>query len=132
MPWRTDVATFGHISADEYASLLSLRDLTPEEANIGSMLNGGAIELHAQRAAIHPAPWTEQQLYSWTDELLDQDRPFYVLDDGEEMPPVLSLLQSHYLLRPVQQLNLPYFALGGGNIPHPVWLYKVEPLGQEN
>jgi hypothetical protein len=132
MPWRTDVATFGHIDAGEYDSLLLLRELTPEEAIIASMLNGGAIELHAERAAIHPAPWTEEELRSWTDALLDRTHPFYVLDDGEDMPPVLARLRDHYSLRPVQQLGLPYFALGGGNIPHPVWLYEVEPTGDGN
>jgi hypothetical protein len=91
------------------------------------MLNGGAIELYAGRAAVHPAPWTEPELWRWADALLVQDRSFYVLDDGEEMPAVLDRLRPRYRVRAVQPLNLPYFALGGGNLPRPAWLYAIEP-----
>jgi hypothetical protein len=128
MPWREDVITFGHVRADQLRAFKALHTLSPENAVIGSMLNGGAIELYAGRAAIHPAPWTEDELQRWTDALLSQGRPFYVLDDGEEMPPVLAHLRQAYQVQAVQRLNLPYFALGGGNIPRPVWLYQVKPM----
>ena len=124
-PWRDDVITFGHISAAQRGALEQLRSLTPEDAVIGSMLNGGAIELHAGRGAVHPAPWSEDELGVWVDALLSEGRPFYVLDDGEEMGPVLRRLQGRYRLRRVATLDLPYFALGGGNLPRPATLYSV-------
>jgi hypothetical protein len=89
------------------------------------MLNGGAVELHAGRRAVHPVPWTEEELTTWTDALLARNQTFYILDDGEEMTTVLSRLRAHYVLEPIQVLDLPYFALGGGNLPQSAFLYKV-------
>jgi hypothetical protein len=126
MPWRDDVITFGHVSAGQRAALERLQALTPEDAVIGSMLNGGAIELYAGRSAVHPAPWSQGELYVWVDALWAEGRPFYVLDDGEEMGPVLRNLEERYPLRAVTTLNLPYFALGGGNLPQTATLYSVE------
>lgn len=126
LPWREDVITFGHVRADQLAEFQALRELTPEDAVVGSMLNSGAIELHAGRQAVHPAPWTEQELTRWVEGLLAQERAFYVLDDGEEMPVVIERLEEQYRVRPVATLDLPYFALGGGNLPRPAQLYQVE------
>jgi hypothetical protein len=125
-PWRDDVVTFGHVSASQRRALDALRLMTPEGAVVGSMLNGGAIELHAGRQAVHPVPWTDEELHTWTDALLARDRPFYVLDDGEEMAVVLARLRGRYDVRAVQTLDLPYFALGGGNLPRRARLYRVE------
>jgi uncharacterized membrane protein YjjB (DUF3815 family) len=125
-PWREDVITFGHVSASQRRALETLRAITPDDAVIGSMLNSGAIELHAGRQAVHPAPWTEAELRTWVDALQSLERPFYVLDDGEEMLPVLERLRTHYVVRPIETLNLPYFALGGGNLPRSAVLYRVE------
>jgi hypothetical protein len=126
MPWREDVITFGHVSASQRQALEMLQAITPGDAVIGSMLNSGAIELHADRQAVHPAPWTEAELRTWVDALQSRERPFYVLDDGEEMLPVLERLRAHYVVRPIETLNLPYFALGGGNLPRSAVLYRVE------
>ena len=126
MPWRDDVITFGHVSARQIEALDTLRTLTPRNAVVGSMLNSGAIELHAGRQAIHPAPWTRAQLIVWTDALLARERTLYILDDGEEMGVVLSHLRDRYLLQPIQTLDLPYFALGGGNLPKVATLYAVQ------
>jgi hypothetical protein len=130
IPWRDDVITFGHVSAGQQAALEQLRALTPENAVVGSMLNGGAIELHAGRSAVHPAPWSQDELYVWVDALLAAGRPFYVLDDGEEMGPVLRNLEERYRLQTVTALNLPYFALGGGNLPRTATLYSVETVAR--
>lgn len=127
LPWRTGVTTFGHVPASQAREFVRLGGRTPENAVVGSMLNSGAIELHARRAAVHPTPWTDQELYAWTDALLDEGRPFYVLDDGEEMPPLLERLEAQYRLRPITTLGLPYFALGGGSLPRPARLYEVLP-----
>jgi hypothetical protein len=129
LPWRTDVTTFGHLPAAQAAVFERLGDLTPKTAVIGSMLNSGAIELYAGRTAIHPTPWTDQELYAWTDALLAQGRPFYLLDDGEEMPPLIERMEPRYRLQPVAVLGLPYFALGGGGLPRPARLYEVLPPG---
>lgn len=126
MPWRLDVITFGHVSATQRRALEALAELTPDDAVVGSMLNGGAIELHARRSAVHPAPWTEDELYAWIEALQAQGRACYMLDDGEEMAAVLARIEARYTLRRVQALELPYFALGGGNLPRKAVLYRVE------
>jgi hypothetical protein len=127
LPWRTGVTTFGHVPASQAAAFKRLGELTPKDAVVGSMLNSGAIELHSGRQAIHPTPWTDEELYAWTDALLARGRRFYVLDDGEEMPSSLKRIQARYRLRPVATLGLPYFALGGGALPRPARLYEVLP-----
>jgi hypothetical protein len=126
LPVREDVITFGHVRADQLAAFQALHALTPEDAVVGSMLNSGAIELHAGREAVHPAPWSEEELARWVEGLLAEGRAFYVLDDGEEMPAVIERLEERYRVRHVATLGLPYFALGGGNLPHPAQLYEVE------
>ena len=89
------------------------------------MLNGGAIELYAGRQAVHPAPWTDQELWTWVDGLRDEGRPFYIVDDGEEMAVVLARLQARYEVNEIATLDLAYFALGGGNLPRQVVLYRI-------
>ncbi len=131
MPWRTDVITFGHVNADQYREFLRLRDLVPDNGVVGCMLNGGAVELHSGREAVHPAPWTDEELYRWVEALHERGRPFYILDDGEEMAAVMTRLERRYRLVFVSKLNLPYFAIGGGNLPRPARLYKVEPGGSD-
>jgi hypothetical protein len=126
LPWRADAITFGHVRAGQLAGFQRLRQLMEEDAVVGSMLNSGAIELHAGRAAVHPTPWTDQELYRWVEALSAQNRPFYVLDDGEEMAGVLTLLERRYRVRPVATLGLPYFAIGGGNLPRNARLYRIE------
>jgi hypothetical protein len=126
MPWRDDVITFGHVSAAQRQAFDALRQQTPPEAVVASMLNGGAIELHAGRHAVHPAPWTTWELQRWSEALGARGCPFFVLDDGEEMEMVLSRLSDAYTLRPVAELGLPYFALGGGNLPQTAILYEVQ------
>jgi hypothetical protein len=128
LPWREDVITFGHVSAAQRQAFETLREITSSDAVVGSMLNGGAIELHAKRQAVHPAPWTANEMRLWTDALHARERPFYVLDDGEEMEGVLASLADAYSLRIVARLGLPYFALGGGNLPQTAVLYRVEPV----
>jgi hypothetical protein len=126
MPWRRDVVTFGHVSALQREALEALHALTPQDAVIASMLNSGAIELYAGRQAVHPAPWTEDELDTFIRALWSQERAFYVLDDGEEMPEVLARLRERHVVRTVETLNLPYFALGGGNLPRAAVLYEAE------
>jgi hypothetical protein len=131
MPWRQDVITFGHVSAAQRQAFETLREVTPSGAVVASMLNGGAIELHAGRQSVHPAPWTAAEMQIWTDALHARGHEFYVLDDGEEMGAVLARLADAYSLRLVTQLGLPYFAVGGGNLPRTAVLYQVEAVPQE-
>jgi hypothetical protein len=126
LPWREDAITFGHVRASQLEAFQRLRQLTAEDAVVGSMLNSGAIELHAGRAAVHPTPWTDRELYRWIEALSAQNRAFYVLDDGEEMADVLTLLEGRYRVQHVATLGLPYFAIGGGNLPRNARLYRVE------
>ncbi len=127
IPWRNNVITFGHVHARQLEALRELERLTPEHAVIGSMLNGGAIELHAHRSTVHPTPWTADELRIWIDSLQKQNRPFYLLDDGEEMPPLLEQQRQIRSVQWIAQLDLPYFAHGGGNLPRQAQLYLLLP-----
>jgi hypothetical protein len=129
MPWREDVTTFGHVRAVQAQEFLRLAQLVPEDAVVGSSLNSGAIELHAGRGAVHPAPWSDGELYRWVDALHAAGRAFYLLDDGEEMPLLVERLEERYPMRPVAVLGLPYFSVGGGSLPRSARLYEVLPHG---
>ncbi|MBN1935597.1 MAG: glycosyltransferase family 39 protein [Anaerolineae bacterium] len=125
LPWKTETITFGYLSGEQRAALQTLRESTPANAVIGSMLNGGAIELYAQRQAIHPSPWTTEQVLHWIHSLSEQNRPFYQLDDGEESAVLMERLAGQVRLTPICTLNMPYFAYGGGNLPRPAVLYHL-------
>jgi hypothetical protein len=125
LPWRNDVITFGYVSRSQYQAFAELSSLIPENAIVASMLNSGAIALYAQRTAIHPAPWTSQDLHRVINHLHTTYRSFYVLDDGEEMAAVLASLQPVYRLEVQGTFELPFFAQGGGNLPQSAVLYLV-------
>jgi len=125
IPWRNDVVTFGHVSASQRDALSRLHKITPQDAVMGSMLNSGAIELYTGRQAVHPAPWTDQELAVFVDGLRDEGRSFYVLDDGEEMAVVLARVRARYEVSEVTTLDLAYFSLGGGSLPRQAVLYQV-------
>jgi len=126
LSWQNETITFGYLSAEQRAALDTLARLTPADAVIGSMLNSGAIELYARREAVHPFPWTEEELRTWLHTLAAQNRPFYLLDDGEEQQVVIERLQAQARFVHVGYLSVPYFAYGGGNLPRTARLYRVE------
>lgn len=126
LPWQPDTITFGYLSAKQRSELQTLQDRTPSNAVIGSMLNSGAIELYAKRQSVHPAPWTVEEMRVWLDALAAQNRPFYLLDDGEEFAALRKQIEPFVQLDNVCVLNLPYFAYGGGNLPRTTLLYRVE------
>ncbi len=130
MPWRTDVITFGYLSAEQRQAFQELDDLLPQNAVVASMLNGGAIELYTGHKAFHPAPWTPEQCDRWIETLQAHGHAVYFLDDGEEMTPILRRLRTTWQIRMVRRLGLPYFARGGGNLPATATLYVVSNARQ--
>ncbi|MBN1581078.1 MAG: glycosyltransferase family 39 protein [Anaerolineae bacterium] len=126
LPWRKDVITFGYISRAQSRAFIRLNDLLPENAIVASMLNSGAIELYTGHTAVHPAPWSQQELDRWLDALDKRGIAFYLLSDGEELAPVLAQLELSYQIEFVARLNLPVFAYGGGNLPQSAVLYRIQ------
>jgi hypothetical protein len=125
LPWRDDVITFGYVNQSQACALNTLDDILEPNAVVASMLNSGAIELYADRMAVHPAPWTNDELARWITALESRDIVFYLLEDGEEMLPIVAHMKADNVLEHVTELDLPYFAYGGGNLPLQATLYRI-------
>ncbi len=126
MPANRGFAAFGHLTAAQRPSFDRLRQLTPEDAVIGTSLNSGAVELHAGRLAFRPAGWTRDELACFVDALQAAGRPVFVLDDGEALREALRVLQARYRLVEVARLDVPYYdAVGGGSRNQCAPLYRV-------
>lgn len=127
LPVTRGFAGFGHLNAVQRAALEALRQHTPPSAVIGSTLNTGAVELHAQRLAFRPAEWAPADLLRFIEALHERKRPVFVLEDGEAQRAALQVLRTRYALRRVAELDLPYYdAIGGGSRARRVALYAVE------
>jgi hypothetical protein len=126
IPWSKDVITFGYVNRAQAQALNRLDDLLPENAIVASMLNGGAIEMYTGHFAVHPTPWTKEELACWISALEKEEIAFYWLNDGEEMASTQAYLQLNYHLNLVARLDLPFFAYGGGNLPRQATLYHVQ------
>jgi hypothetical protein len=128
--------TFGYLFPEQRQALESIASLTEPQAVIACSLNSGAVELYAGRETVRPgqllqpgSSWTATQWLTMADALEAAGRPVYLLMDSPEMEAPLAVLQAHYHVAPVAQLDVPVFYVGGGSLNEHVPLYKV--LGAE-
>ncbi|MCS6774815.1 MAG: hypothetical protein NZ693_11980, partial [Thermoflexales bacterium] len=125
LPVTRGFEVFGRLIREQRAALDQLSALTSPDAVVGCSLNSGAVALYARRQTFRPAGWSADALLRFVGALHEAQRPVFILDDGEEMAGVLSLLRQRYLVRPVRQLSLPFYdAVGGGSKSRQVWLYQ--------
>lgn len=126
MPATRGFSAFGYLVREQRASFDRLRALTPGGAVVGTSLNSGAVHLHARRLAFRPATWSPAELTAFVDRLQRDDRPVYVLADGDELAASLQVLRARYALSEVGRLDVPYYqAIGGGSENRSVPLYVV-------
>ncbi len=126
LPITHGFAVFGYMVREQRASFTRLSELTPADAVIGCSLNSGAVDLHAGRLAFRPATWTPAQLLKFVRELHAENRPVYVLEDGDEVLPSLATLRASYRLTEVARLDMPYYFPGSGSENRKVALYRID------
>jgi len=120
-------ASFGYLYAQQRQAFDELAALVPEDAVIGSTLNGGAVELYTGRQAIHPAPWTEEEFVRFLHLMADEGRAVYLLEDGVEIKTTLAIARQRCNVSLVGELFLPYYLPGGDSRDRFVALYLVQP-----
>ncbi|MDY7040063.1 MAG: glycosyltransferase family 39 protein [Chloroflexota bacterium] len=120
-------ASFGYVYAQQRRAFDELAVLVPEDAVVGSTLNGGAVELYTGREAIHPAPWTADEFVRFVHLMATEGRAVYLLDDGVEMQPVLETAREWLRMSEAGELFLPYYLAGGDSRDRFVILYLVQP-----
>ena len=119
-------ASFGYLYARQRQAFEELAILVPENAVIGSTLNGGAVELYTGRQAFHPAPWTADEFVHFVQLMSAMGRAVYLLDDGMEMQPILEAAREQLSVAQVDELFLPYYLPGGDSRDRFVTLYLIQ------
>jgi 4-amino-4-deoxy-L-arabinose transferase-like glycosyltransferase len=125
-PFAPHRASFGYLYARQRQAFDELAALVPEDAVIGSTLNGGSVELYTGRAAFHPAPWTAEEFVRFVHLMAAEGRAVYLLDDGVEMRPTLDAARERLSVSKVDELFLPYYLAGGDSRDRFVTLYLVQ------
>lgn len=126
MPTTRAFATFGYLYSVQRDALDQIKSATPTNAAIGTSLNGGALDLHAQRLAFRPGYWNPVNAATFVGTLLAEGTPVYVLDDGVEMNDVLPHLRDIFILHEIGRYELPYYEFrGGGSTPKSVPMYQL-------
>ncbi|MCR4407171.1 MAG: glycosyltransferase family 39 protein [Anaerolineae bacterium] len=120
-------ASFGYLYARQRQAFDELAYLVPEDAVVGSTLNGGAVELYTGREAFHPAPWSADEFVHFVQLMSAAGRAIYLLDDGVEMEPILETVRERLSVAQVGELFLPYYLPGGDSRDRFVNLYLVRP-----
>ncbi|HIP96286.1 MAG TPA: hypothetical protein EYH32_03625 [Anaerolineae bacterium] len=119
-------ASFGYLDARQRRAFDELAALVPQNAVVGSTLNGGAVELYTGRAAVHPAPWAADEFVRFVHLMAAEGRAVYLLDDGMEMQPTLDVARERLNVSKVGELFLPYYLAGGNSRDRFVTLYLVQ------
>jgi hypothetical protein len=125
LPVTRGFGAFGYLVAEQRESFARLAELTPPGAVVGSSLNSGAVDLHANRAAFRPAGWSEEELIQFVRALQARGRPVFLLEDGDEVLPAVETLRRAYGLEEIARLDVPYYFPGSGSENRKASLYRV-------
>jgi hypothetical protein len=124
--WKPGWASFGFVSEEQRAAFDRLASATPSEAVVGASLNAGAIMMYTGRDAIRPYDsWTDGEWRLFLRAMEANDRPIYLLDDGDLMAEFIEEHQEGYRLTPIEALGVPLFPDRGRDWG---WLYHLEWL----
>jgi hypothetical protein len=119
--------TFGYLHASQRAAFSEVQRLTSPEAVLAASLNSGALSLYSARDVVRPGSWTTDEWRRFVQLALQDGRAVYLLIDGEEMQAPKQALAPAYALKPIADLDLPYFYPDGSSDHRPVTLYQVAP-----
>ncbi len=125
LPWRSRVATFGYISAEERAGLGQLAAWLPEGAVVGTSLNAGAVARYTGHESIRPAAWAPDEFDRFVAQLASAGRLLYLLIDGEEMAEWLPSLDARYPLIYQGSVAAPLYGRGGQALEGDAALYLL-------
>ena len=123
--WGTYRASFGYVSGEERLAFDALAENTVEPCVVGSSLNGGPIDLYADRDAFRPALWTAEEFDIFIEQMLHEGTNVYVLDDGESLRPILERAEGRYQVISGPRLAVPIF---GDAEQISSTLYQITPL----
>jgi hypothetical protein len=128
LPTATDFYTFGYLFPDQRAAFDTLAGLTAPNGVVAASLNSGPIGLYANRAAVRPGYWSQEEWLSFVAHVMAEGRTVYVLRDSTELDRPLQALAAHYHVVQIAWLTVPYFPNGDGpSINQAVALYGVGP-----
>jgi hypothetical protein len=123
--WGTYRASFGYVTPEERRAFDALAAHTEEPCVVGSSLNGGPIDLYAERLAFRPAFWSAAELDVFLEQMFHEGTNVYLLDDGEDLRASLEHTRAHYRVQWRAQLTVPVF----GDPNHiSSALYQIEPI----
>jgi len=124
----TDFYTFGYLFPEQREAFNTLDGLTAPNGIVAASLNSGPIGLYANRTAVRPGYWSQEEWLSFVAHVMADGRTVYVLRDSAELDRPLQALAGHYRIVQIAWLPLPYFPQGDGpSINQAVALYVVGP-----
>jgi hypothetical protein len=128
LPASTDFYTFGYLFPDQRAAFDTMAGLTVPNGIIAASLNSGPIGLYANRTAVRPGYWSQDEWLSFVAHVMADGRTVYVLRDSAELDRPLRALESRYRVIQIAWLSVPYFPQGDGpSINQAVALYVLAP-----
>ncbi len=128
VPARHNWNNFGYLWATQRLEFAGLASMVEPNAVVGSTLNDGPLDLYAGCETFRPAAWRPAELERFLRALWAEDRPVYLLEDGQAMATVLAGLRAYARLTPTGSLHrIPYYAPDGGSELRDVVLYRAEP-----
>jgi hypothetical protein len=126
LPASGGFTTFGYLLREQRASFDAIAAATEPNAVIGASLHSGALDLHAYRLAFRPADWPPAELDQFIAAMQTDNRPVYVLIDGDALAALEPGLRARYATTEIGAYALPYFqTTGGGSINANVRLLKL-------
>jgi hypothetical protein len=128
LPASTDFYTFGYLFPEQRAAFDTMAGLTVPNGIIAASLNSGPIGLYANRTAVRPGYWSQDEWLSFVAHVMAEGRTVYVLRDSAELDRPLRAVAARYRVTQIAWLPVPYFPGGDGpSINQPVALYAVGP-----
>ncbi len=124
LPLQGQISTFGYVSEDQRAAFDRLDQLLPSDAIVGTSLSSGAVELYSGRSTFRPGTWTSEQMDLFLASRLAAGIPVFLLQDGDEMVPIVGRVRSRYTVRPIAKLEIPVF-YGGSAQGKPAELLQI-------
>jgi len=124
-PFASSEATFGFVREEERRAFDQLAAYTSPGSIIATSLNGGPIDLYAEREAFRPESWATEELETFLWAMWEEGYEVYILDDSTGLASTLSYLSLRYRLLPIARLDVPLF----GSEKATGYLYRVEGSG---